>query len=59
MEILDISQIIGLTLAGFMLVSNAFAIRKLTRENQDLRDQVRLFDRDGDGRIGGSKKKKT
>ena len=41
-----------------MRTDRAFTLekRELERENLSLRNQIAKFDRDGDGRIGGSRK---
>lgn len=40
-----------------VLLIPSMMISVLTKENKQLRQQIAKFDRDGDGRIGGSKRR--
>lgn len=53
-----LSIVILIGLLVLMGVDRAFTLekRELERENLSLRNQIAKFDRDGDGRIGGSRK---
>lgn len=61
-QILDhafyLAIVLLIVLGILMRTDRAFTLekRELERENLSLRNQIAKFDRDGDGRIGGSRK---